>query len=396
MKLTFLFSFLSLSFFAAQASEITPFINQEGGVNLAISGNIADGDGLVLSEIVKEIYDMALPIHFISLDSKGGSLEDAIKLSYVVRSTHASTFVAKGSSCLNECLLVFSGGKDRVLATGSRASTKGYDFSQTLYEENPRVFNPQTLLSFYGISDDIIKRLLTPLSRKVYRLTQQDRQTINTLSESNTPNLSLFTPFFGTNNATAQDLYLNGLSYYTGIGIEKNLNMALRYFEQSAQKGDPRAFHRLGVMYYKGIGVKKASKETAEIYWDQSASVGYYPSVMNVAIAFENADDVETAAMYGRILNSKEVDVDYYNKGFAGYSLGNYYLYESGRYEKDAHVQALDAYRKGAIFGNPSAQYEYATMLGRIGKRQEAYYWLKLACGVEQESACRVLKKMNE
>lgn len=396
MKLKLLFSFLSLSFFYAHASEITPFINQEGGVNLAISGPIIDGDGIVLSRIVKEITDMALPIHYVSLDIKGGSLEDAVKLSYAIRSVRANTFVANGSSCLNECLIVFSAGYHRVLASGSRVSTKGYDFSQPLYEEDNERFNPRALLAFYDVPDPIIQRLLTPLGRKVYRFSKQDRQLFNTASEHNTPNLSLFTPFTQEGHTTGYQLYLNGLSYYTGIGVDKDLDQAFYFFRLAAEKGDPQAIHRLGVMYYNGLGVPEPSKEWAEHYWRQSASAQYYPSIMNVAIVFESADDIETAAMYSKILNNTQIDTDHYNRGFAGYSLGNYYLYESGRYEKDAHTQALDAYHKGAIFGNSSAQYEYATMLGRIGKRQEAYYWLKLACSAEQDSACRVLKKMNE
>lgn len=391
MKLKVFLPFLLFPFFPSHAAIVTPFINEGGGVNIAITGEIESGDGMLLGQIAKEIRDLALPIDYVALDINGGELEDAIQLSYTVRSIHAKTFVSEGSNCRNECLLVFSAGDKRVLAGRSRISTKGLDFNQELLNEDEKLFSPEKLMAFYDVPVEVSKHILAPLSRKVYRFTNKDRNYFDPDKELNSPNLNIFSPFFEEKDKTGYEFYLNGLSYYAGIGVTKDFKIAMYYFKKAADKGVPEAFHRIGVLYFKGLGVGSVDKSLAESYWQQSAEAGYYPSVMNLAIAFDNTDDAETAEVNKKILS--DMTTNDLTRAFAAFSLGNYYLYEAGRKTDGSQFNALNYYRKGAYLGNSSAQYEYATMLIRNGKRQEAYYWLKLACSVEQEDACRYLKR---
>lgn len=391
MKLKVIFPFLLFPLFS-NAAIVTPFINEGGGVNIAITGAIDNGDGMLLGNIVKEIRDMALPIDYVALDIPGGELDDAVQMSYIIRSIRAKTYVSEGSNCRNECLIVFSAGDKRILSSRAKISTKGLDFVQGLADEDEKLFDPEKLMAFYDVPPEIAKYILAPPSRKVYRFKNKDRSYFESDREFDTSNINVFSPFFDEKkDQTGYELYLNGLSYYAGIGVGKDYQIAMYYFKKAADKGIAEAFHRIGVLYFKGLGQAQPDKNLAENYWQRSAEVGYYPSVMNLAVAFENSDATETAEVNKKILS--DTNTNDLTRAFAAFSLGNYYLYDAGRKSAGSQVNAMTYYRNGAYLGNSDAQWEYASMLIRNGKRQEAYYWLKLACSVEQEDSCRYLKR---
>lgn len=60
------------------------------------------------------------------------------------------------------------------------------------------------------------------------------------------------------------------VAYYTGIGVKKNLEEAIRWWARAADNGNGRANSMLGTMYYQGTGVKKNIIEAIK-YWHLAA-----------------------------------------------------------------------------------------------------------------------------
>lgn len=64
--------------------------------------------------------------------------------------------------------------------------------------------------------------------------------------------------------------YNLAVSYYYGIGIKQNFDMALKYFKKAAQQKNPKAQYALATMYLDGISVRK--NIMAAVYYFQQAS----------------------------------------------------------------------------------------------------------------------------
>lgn len=61
-------------------------------------------------------------------------------------------------------------------------------------------------------------------------------------------------------------------AYYRGIGVEKNYDLAYKYYKKASSMGNPLATFRLGECYEKGRGVKKDIEEAFDLYEDASDS----------------------------------------------------------------------------------------------------------------------------
>jgi len=73
------------------------------------------------------------------------------------------------------------------------------------------------------------------------------------------------------NYYTSDAEYYSGLIYlYGGYGVEKNEAEALKFFERAAKYDEPKAWYKLGYMYYYGLGMEKEDKATAK-EWLQKA-----------------------------------------------------------------------------------------------------------------------------
>lgn len=69
-------------------------------------------------------------------------------------------------------------------------------------------------------------------------------------------------------NAKAQSELAN--AYFVGIGVNKNLQEAIRLWRLAAEQGNGRANSMLGTLHYQGVGVAKDSVEAIK-YWQKGA-----------------------------------------------------------------------------------------------------------------------------
>lgn len=85
------------------------FTLEPGGV-LQLQGTIAPGSAQTFSAEVSRIGEY---VKRIELDSPGGSVQDALAMSKLIRDRGYETHVSGGKLCASSCPIVFSGGKKR-------------------------------------------------------------------------------------------------------------------------------------------------------------------------------------------------------------------------------------------------------------------------------------------
>lgn len=76
----------------------------------------------------------------------------------------------------------------------------------------------------------------------------------------------------------ADALYVLGIVYLTGNGVEKNEKTAFTYFLRAAKLGHARAQYNLGMMYQTATGVDGNLAE-ARRWYEQATALGYRPAV---------------------------------------------------------------------------------------------------------------------
>jgi TPR repeat protein len=80
-----------------------------------------------------------------------------------------------------------------------------------------------------------------------------------------------------------------GMMYYTGVGLARDVDQAVEWYERSAQQGDPEGQNKLGLMYEKGISVVQ-DDDMALSWYQQSAEQGFSTAQYNLARMYADAD----------------------------------------------------------------------------------------------------------
>ncbi len=152
---------------------------------------------------------------------------------------------------------------------------------------------------------------------------------------------------------------------------------ALTEFRALAMKGDPLAQYALGLMYTEGVGVSKDS-ESAVGWYDKAARQGLAQAQYNLAVAHQmgvgTPRDFARAAFWYRMAAEQDDARSQNNLG---------YLYENGKGVPQDDVQAANWYRRAAELGNTNAQVNLANSYRRgrgVPKdREEAMVWFRKA-----------------
>lgn len=390
MNIKVLAAFLLVFSIESPASIIVPFINYGGGVNLAITGEIEDGDEEVLKSTIQEIRASGLSIDYVALDSKGGDEEASLNMSYAIKSVNASTVISDGAVCSNSCFVLFSSGNKKIITKKGKVGLRKFDtrISSTNSSKKP-LLHLDDLYKFYGVPDEFITNVIDKAQpNKTYWLKKKDKSYFDSEKEINFERMALFNPFENNNNVSGFEYYLNGISYFSGINAPQDYKQAFEYLNLAANENVPEALHKLGVMYYKGIFVDK-SYDDAEDYWNRAATLGYYPSLNNLTLTYEDTDAEENIEVNERILQTKMASSDI--MAYSARTLGD--AYYNGTGVDKSEIVALGYYQLSAELGDAEGQYKLSTMLVRNQKYKEAYLWLNMSCSVGFSDSCRYLKR---
>lgn len=95
-------------------------------VGLGLRGAILPGDG---ERIVAALR--AEPPAFVTLDSPGGSVSDALEIGRAVRELGAETRLTDRAICLSACPYIFVGGTSRAIADGARLGVHQHSFGES-------------------------------------------------------------------------------------------------------------------------------------------------------------------------------------------------------------------------------------------------------------------------
>ncbi len=68
-------------------------------------------------------------------------------------------------------------------------------------------------------------------------------------------------------------LFVLGVMYSKGEGVEQDVEKAFSYYERAAKMNHPTAIYNVGVMYFRGKGVER-DREKAAFYYERVANMG--------------------------------------------------------------------------------------------------------------------------
>lgn len=85
--------------------------------------------------------------------------------------------------------------------------------------------------------------------------------------------------------------YLLGIMYYKGEGVKADKTEGVKWLRRSGEKGHVRAAYNLGMIYDKGDGVPQDLKEAAKWY-RKAAEKGHAQSQFNLGLMYTNGEGV--------------------------------------------------------------------------------------------------------
>lgn len=128
---------------------------------------------------------MSSPLH---LDSKGGSVDEALKMAELINKLSMTVVVTENATCASSCALLFMAGATRVVNGNGSVGLHRIYFNPSyyrsmpmpkarqLYEKNEEVFKERMLK--YGLPQYLFEKMMRTPSDSVYWLTPTDIQNI--------------------------------------------------------------------------------------------------------------------------------------------------------------------------------------------------------------------------
>jgi hypothetical protein len=161
-------------------------LTQDGTSGLSLRGAIMPGDG---ERIAGELR-AAAPA-FVTLDSPGGSVADALTIGRVLRELGSTTRVQDGTICLSACPYIFVGGTERSVDEKGRLGVHQHSFGEStmlpafLAAEDIQRGQAEVLdhLVTMGIDLRIMGPALATPADEIYILTQSELTDWNVITE---------------------------------------------------------------------------------------------------------------------------------------------------------------------------------------------------------------------
>lgn len=157
-------------------------------------------------------------------------------------------------------------------------------------------------------------------------------------------------------------------------GGKPNAGAALYWLHAAGDRGYPAAFYDLGVLYFKGCGVRQGIAEAFH-FFELGAKSGYAAAQVNLGYFYDHGLGVaqdHTVAAHWYLLAAESGEAQ------AQYNLADLYLHGEG-VPKD-EPRAFAWYQKAALQGHTGARIMVGSMLGAgRGTAKDlagAYFWI--------------------
>lgn len=192
----------------------------------------------------------------------------------------------------------------------------------------------------------------------------------------------------------AKSQYRMGFLLEGGLGVARNDQWAAGWYQMAADQGHPEAQNSLGVMYYQGRGVSQNFSIAVDLY-HKAAEQGNQFAQSNLGLAYEYGNGVPQnfygAAKWYHLAAAQE-------NAFAQYKLGDLYL--EGKGVPINYQEAVKWYLKSAQQGNPLAQnnlgYLHEIGKGVMKNKDQAIFWYEKSAQQGNEVAKESLKRLKK
>ncbi len=187
-------------------------------------------------------------------------------------------------------------------------------------------------------------------------------------------------------------IYHVGVFYLTGLGVDRDVFEALRYFRLAASMGHSGAMFTLGAIYERGNDVDRDARE-AIMWYRKAADLGCTWSMCNLAVMYEAGDGVpidstEAVRWYHRAADLGNTS--------AMFNLG--LMYDTGEGVSEDDSEAIKWYRKAAGLGHTGAIFNLGLMYdngeGVVEDDREALKWYRKAADLGHTGAMTILGLM--
>lgn len=210
--LVFIAAYLFTNCVAAADFSFRP--QKNGSVQVVLSGKIEPGDREKLIDLIRQEPKDFVGASYISLNSPGGSVLDALKIADVVEKSGLIAVVNSGDTCASSCFLVLASAQFRWQSPKAEVlihrpyllsqKTDLLGYNQNVKTQQAGVAAMRAFLEERSISASIIDKMMSYPSNAAYQLTPTDmREGVRylsptleelTIAKCGLSNLNIFSP----------------------------------------------------------------------------------------------------------------------------------------------------------------------------------------------------------
>lgn len=179
--------------------------------------------------------------------------------------------------------------------------------------------------------------------------------------------LKEWTGLANKDNAEAQ--FQLGVMYGAGLGVGKDINVAVSWYQKAAQQNHPEAAFVLCIAYAKGQGVQ-ADRELSDQWLRKAADLGSINALNGLAsIHYRKQEFSEALAWYQKAAAKNDAD--------AQFNIGN--IYNRGKGVPQNEPEAIKWFALAAVQNDDRAQYDLGVIHMNRKDFATGVVWLKKA-----------------
>jgi hypothetical protein len=164
---------------SASAAELTTTLSKENKTIILLSGDLAAGDAGRVRDLLKAAVAAGKPVSGIRLNSRGGSMVEAVRLAAVVQGAKIATVVTAGATCAAACFIPFIAGNQKFVNATATIGAPGAAAPQEPSGRTPALVRGETpgivrVVKELGLLDAIVTKMLAKSEDDIAWLTLDD------------------------------------------------------------------------------------------------------------------------------------------------------------------------------------------------------------------------------
>ncbi|UTD29742.1 hypothetical protein [Bradyrhizobium sp. WD16] len=282
----------------AAAAELSGVTLKDDAIVVLLSGDIAEGDADAAEALIRAVNDRGRLISAVRLDSPGGSLAEAVKLTELIRRAKLPTIVAAGARCASACFIVFAAGIDKFASYDAAIGVHGVSdkFGHETARTEAATISMARIASTFGVPPRIIGQMIATPARDIAWLTPDDLRAMGAIMTGrqvrSAPPMLTDDP-----QLAALDLQPPEATALPSVQADRrdadataaagrgDYSDAIRLWRQTADAGDGMSQYNLARMYAAGHGVTRDLAKAATWY-HRAAERGIAHARLSLGIAY--------------------------------------------------------------------------------------------------------------